>query len=83
MEQPYNASGSTAAAAASYNPCRDPVLNPGALARLDHRIEAGYTGNNQYRCNAAAPSIHRPNRSKSMPLRRFTPYLESVNNVDI
>ena len=83
IEQPYNAS--TSSTAASYNPI-DPLLAPVLLklytVQLAWTQHNPYTGNNQYRCNAAF-SIQCPNRSKSMPLRRFTLYLESVNNVDV
>ena len=61
------------------------VLTPPVLLNLCRAKQLStksnpYPGNNQYRCNAAFTET---NRSKSMPLRRFTLYLESVNNVDI
>ena len=83
IEQPHNAS--TSSTVASYNPI-EPVLSttcPCASKAVHCPAKYNpYTGNNQYRCNAAF-SIQCPNRSKSMPLRRFTLYLESVNNVDV
>ena len=66
-----------------HNPI-DPVLSSVLLnlcrAKQLSTKSNPYPGNNQYRCNAAFTET---NRSKSMPLRRFTLYLESVNNVDI
>ena len=79
IEQPYNASSSTYSVIQSYWPSTCPCASEAVHCPAKYNP---YTGNNQYRCNAAF-SIQCPNRSKSMPLRRFTLYLESVNNVDV